>query len=124
MLTVAGLLALPVDEALVVVADIVRSRPELRKLFTPQTVPERERLRVRMRPKRYAERVALSVRTLDRTLPPSCWAGSGKLRRVLVAEADAALAAMKPVDEKPVEDTDRPPSDVVVAARRAARGVR
>jgi hypothetical protein len=44
-----------------------------------------------MRRKEYARRVGYSVRALDARLPSDAYAGAGRLRRVLVAKADAAL---------------------------------
>ena len=77
-----------------------------------------------LRRREYAERVSMSPRTLDRVLDPACFVGMGRRRRVNVALADSYLAASKPADERPAEDSRAPDSDVVVAARRAARGVR
>jgi hypothetical protein len=74
-----------------------------------------------MRRKDYARRVSLSVRALDARLPVDAYAGEGRLKRVIVAKADAALLANAPAAE--TKDT---PSDPVerlarAPARKAAR---
>ena len=109
-------------EVLTAVVAELRADPvllgELRAVLgTERVAPTKAPLLLFARRERYSRRVGLSVRTLDNLLPPACWVGAGKLRRVRVAEADAWLSEHLGDEREAAESGD----DVTALARRQAR---
>ncbi len=103
----AELLALDVEEAVDILRPMLLA-PKSTATPTPTDGP------MLMRRRDYAKRAARSARTLDSELPADCFCGSGKLRRVIIAKADAFLLAESNVDE----DQD----EITRIARARARG--